>query len=526
MEQPEDSGKDAEAGAAEEGRAEGESGVAGAAGLWAAGAEQQDEAPPTTPYEGHSPPYAGATPPHGGPTPPYSGPTPPYGGATPPYGPPHGTPPFGNPWNAPYGEPAPGGGWQYHGSGWGAQQPPPPPWAAPDAQPPEPGGRRRSSRWKVASLVAVGVLAVAALGGFIGHEVDPGQTTRYVGEPAGNGGSSGGFLPGGSSGTAPNSSAGTGPSDSSAIASRVSPGLVDVNTTIDYGEAVGAATGMVLTSNGEILTNNHVVDGATSIRVTDIGNGHTYAASVVGYDISKDVAVIQLSGASGLQTVQLGDSSTLAIGAQVVAIGNAGGAGGTPSYAGGTLTALHQSITASDQLSGTSERLSDMIETDAAIVSGDSGGPLVDTSGQVIGMDTAGSNSFQFSGQSGSQGYAVPINVAISAARAIEAGRKASTVHIGPTAFLGVQVQPNASASGGSGAVIAGVVPGGPAANAGLGAGDIITSIGGHQVTTNNDLRSVLVGYESPGQRASVTYYDPSGTSHTVTVTLVSGPAA
>lgn len=458
---------------------------------------------------------------------PYGSPAPPPGGAGSPYGTPEATPPQGAPWNMPpYGSTA--SGWQqYPGSDWGSQPPPPPPWSTPDVPPGSPGGTPRPSRWRVASLFAAGVLLVAAVGGFIGHLIDPGQTTRYVRGPLGISGPSGGVeIPGGTSGTAPRSSTGTGPADSSAIASRVSPALVDVNTTIDYGEAVGAATGMVITPNGEILTNNHVVDGATSIRVTDVGNGHTYSASVVGYDISKDVAVLQLSGASGLQTVQLGDSSTVATGAQVVAIGNAEGAGGTPSYAGGTVTALHRAITASDQLSGTSEQLSDMIETDAAIVSGDSGGPLVNTSGQVIGMDTAGSDSFQFTGQSGSQGYAVPINVAIAVAHTIEAGQKTSTVHIGPTAFLGVQVQPNASASGGSGAVIEGVVPGGPAAGAGLRAGDIITSVGGHQVTSNNDLRSVLVGYESPGQQASITYYGPSGASHTTTVTFVNGPAA
>ena len=144
----------------------------------------------------------------------------------------------------------------------------------------------------------------------------------------------------------------------SAIAQGVNPGLVDINTTLSYQGEQAAGTGMVLTSNGEVLTNNHVIDGATSISVTDVGNGKTYTASVVGYDRSHDIAVIQLNNASGLQTVTLGDSSNVSVGQAVVAIGNAGGTGGTPSAVGGSITALNQSITASDSGDGTSETLS------------------------------------------------------------------------------------------------------------------------------------------------------------------------
>src|SRR6202012_2677347 len=180
------------------------------------------------------------------------------------------------------------------------------------------------------------------------------------------------------------SASGWGPSDAAAIASKIDPGLVDINTTLGYQQEQAAGTGIVLSSNGVILTNNHVIDGATSISVTDVGNKKTYTASVVGYDRTKDVAVLQLHNASGLQTATLGNSSNASVGEDVVGVGNAGGTGGTPSAAGGTVTALNQSITASDEGDGTSEQLSGLIETNAGIQPGDSGGALVDTSGTVI----------------------------------------------------------------------------------------------------------------------------------------------
>src|ERR1700722_19299228 len=186
---------------------------------------------------------------------------------------------------------------------------------------------------------------------------------------------------------------------SSQIASRVDPAIVDVTSTLGYQDATAKGTGIVLTSNGEILTNNHVINGATSVSVTDIGNGKTYKATVAGYDETKDVAVLQLTGASGLATANLGDSSTVGVGNAVVALGNAEGLGGTPSVAAGTVTALDQSITASDESSGSSEQLTGLIETNAGIEPGDSGGPLVNGHGQVIGMDTAASTNYTFGGE-------------------------------------------------------------------------------------------------------------------------------
>jgi S1-C subfamily serine protease len=329
-----------------------------------------------------------------------------------------------------------------------------------------------------------------------------------------------------------------------------------VSTEGDQG-ATAAGTGIVLTSNGEVLTNNHVIRGATSIKVTDVGNGRTYTAKVVGYDASRDVAVIQLQNASGLATANLGDSSSVQSGDAVTALGNAGGKGGTPSVASGAVTALNQSITASDEGSGVnSEQLTGLIETNADIQPGDSGGALVNSYGQVIGMNTAASSGTQFqsqSGQSAAQAYAIPIDKAESIAKQIEAGQGSSSVHIGATAFLGIATSGSNSGSGSgdsggfggfgggfggqgdgsgtngsgtsNGVTIAGTLPGSAAASAGLTEGDTITSVAGQAVSSTSDIQQALVKYH-PGDKISVSWVDQNGQSQTATVTLASGPAA
>jgi S1-C subfamily serine protease len=316
------------------------------------------------------------------------------------------------------------------------------------------------------------------------------------------------------------------------VADRVDPGLVDIVTTLGFQQAAQAAgTGIVLTPSGKVLTNNHVIKGATTIRATDVGNGQTYQAKVVGYDHGHDIAVLKLSGASGLQTVTLGSSSKAQLGQKVVALGNAGGKGGTPSVASGQITGLKMSITASDQSAGTSERLSGLIKHDAPIQPGDSGGPLVNTEGDVIGIDTAAStHDFQFSGgTSQTQGFAIPINQAISIARQIDAGQASASVHIGATGFIGVEVSSNENAAAqgvpaGSGALIEGVVSGGPADHAGLAAGDVITSVNGTSVTSPQTLQTALQRHH-PGDRVSIGWTDQSGRSHAVKIQLETGPA-
>ena len=364
----------------------------------------------------------------------------------------------------------------------------------------------------------------------------------------------GGLLPGqgqwpgdGSGGNGNNGSGSTvtsapgSPSDVTGIRSKVDDAIVDINVTFAYQQAAGAGTGIVLTPTGEILTNNHVIDGATGISVTDLGNGKTYSASVVGYDTTGDIAVLQLKGASGLATATIGNSKTLAVGDGVVGIGNAGGVGGTPSAAGGSVTALNRSISVGDELYGTTSHLTGLIEVNADIQSGDSGGPLVTSSGAVVGMDTAASAGPVSMDGSG-DGYAIPIDTAMSVAKVIESGTGTSSIHVGPTAALGVLISTTGSSTGdqypgrlgsgnsgggtsAQGALVAGVVNGGAAAKAGLTEGDVITSLGGHTVTSSTQLSRLMGGYR-PGQSVKVGWTDANGQSHTSTITLGTGPAA
>jgi S1-C subfamily serine protease len=316
-----------------------------------------------------------------------------------------------------------------------------------------------------------------------------------------------------------------------AIANEVDPAVVDIDTTLSsngLGPAgTAAGTGMILTPSGEVMTNNHVIEGATSIQVAIEGDG-THSATVLGVDPNADVALLQVNGVSGLPTVHLANSSTLSVGEAVAAIGNALGEGGTPRATSGTIEALHQSISVSGD-DGTTENLSDMIEMDATIWEGDSGGALVNSSGQVVGMLTAGETA-GFRQTSGSiQGYAIPTNDALSVVNQIRSGQASSQVLIGPVGYLGVEVQNlNGIAAAqlgldiNSGALVVGLVPGGPAAQAGIPQDSVITAING-QTVTDTDQLGTLLHQHKPGQQVQVTWVDQSGT-HTTTATLTTGP--
>jgi S1-C subfamily serine protease len=454
----------------------------------------------------------------------------------------HPTAPFAVPRPGSFAPPtSPGGG--------GGYLPPPPAagapgywqagWAATSQgwAPPRPAAPTdRNSAARTLALL-LGALLLLAAGVAIGHGLWSTGST-----PASSVGPGIRPIPQQQSPSTPRPASGA-PSDVSAIASKVDPGLVDINTTLSFQEEQAAGTGMVLTASGEVLTNNHVIEGATTISVTDVGNGQTYGATVVGYDTTHDLAVLQLHGASGLKTVSIGNSSDVSVGQSVVGIGNAGGTGGTPSSAGGSITALNQSITAGDEDDGSSEQLSNLIESDADIQPGDSGGPLVNDSGQVLGIDTAASAGFAFQTGAGG-GYSIPINGAITVARQIEAGNGSATVHIGLTAFLGVEVDPT-TGSGGSGgfsgggfggggfgggsqatgATVAGVVTGDPADEAGISTGDVITGLGGSTIDSPEALTAALVSHH-PGDKVQIAWTDQSGQSHTATVQLASGPPA
>jgi S1-C subfamily serine protease len=307
---------------------------------------------------------------------------------------------------------------------------------------------------------------------------------------------------------------GSGAAMTGAARGSTSTEVVEIATRLAYANGVGEATGMVLTSSGEVLTNNHVIRGATLIRV-HVPGGRTYSARVLGYDISADIALLKLRGASGLRTVSLGDSSKVRLGQKVTAIGNEGGTGVLTTKTG-TVTALGRTITVNDEQGGTA-RLTRLIKTDADLRPGDSGGPLLDSSGRVIGMNAAASAELVYQG-SGGDGFAIPVNRARSIATQIEAGRSSASVHVGATPFLGVRVEGRSS-----GVLVTNVTPGSPAARGGIRPGDIIVAVGGHIVRTHAGLVAFLLR-KHPGDRIRVTWVDDFGNRSFATVTLASGP--
>jgi S1-C subfamily serine protease len=316
---------------------------------------------------------------------------------------------------------------------------------------------------------------------------------------------------------------------------------------------------MVINSDGLVLTNNHVIENATSITATLVATGKTYKATVLGYDQTGDMAAIQLQGASGLRTIPVGNSSTVKVGAQVTALGNAEG-GSQIVPAAGTVTGVNQTITANDPNGiDTKETLHGMIQTDANVVSGDSGGALADAAGQVVGMTTAGNNA-QFSNQQAA-GFAIPINTALSVANQIVAGHGSATISIGYPAFVGIfiggtssnpqtQAQEQASANGGfgfggaqqpcyrsdaqmpvpqniapasTGTLIIGTICNSPASAAGITAGDVITAVNGNPVGAPSQLQSALGKY-GPGSTVSLTWENVSGQRTTSNIKLKAGP--
>jgi len=297
-------------------------------------------------------------------------------------------------------------------------------------------------------------------------------------------------------------------------------GIVNVTTNLGYEGGAAAGTGMVLTSSGEVLTNNHVIRGATAIRVSDPSTGRSYAASVVGYSVGGDVAVLQLRSASHLRTVSLGDSSRVRVGQSVTALGNAGGGGGAPIAAAGSVTGLNRSIVVSDD-HGATARLVNLIRIDAALQPGDSGGPLLNSSGRVIGMDTAASRGYEFQGSSG-DGYAIPINRALQTVRQIEAHHASATVHIGATPFLGVDLSPSRSGLG-SGPFVAGIATGSPAERAGIAVGSLITRLDGRAVATPEQLTALLLRHRA-GDTVTLRWIDGVGTVHSKSIKTASGP--
>lgn len=486
------------------------------------------------------------------------------------------------------GAPPAAGAW--YGVPWGDTPPPPPPGGNPAAPPPPggpqspiggfgnapgyawtpwpppvppagPGSAHRTTRrvlsragvaWAVAAVLLMTVAGLSAAlasrttgtgpgpsaaGGAVTPTTPgtlvPGSGSSGPGNTGdtgntGSGGNTGNTGSTGSTGAVPGTGGASASANTAAIAAAVDPALVDIGTTLAQGGGA-AGTGMVLTASGLVLTNNHVIEDASTISAQVDGTGRTYSATVVGYSVTDDVALIQLSGASGLATVTTGNPSSLRVGQPIVAIGNALGKGGTPSAVAGAVTALDRTITASDP--GTlTETLNGLIEVNAPIQPGDSGGPVVDSAGQVVGMDTAASVSGgnQFGVQSGTgQGYAIAIDDALNLVRQIEAGQTSTTVHIGPRGLLGVEVSDSApdGSVAVSGAYVDQVEAGSPAAAAGITPGDTVVSVNGTTVSSSSDLTDLLAN-AAPGATEIVGWTDAAGSSHSATVQLVNGPPA
>jgi S1-C subfamily serine protease len=374
-------------------------------------------------------------------------------------------------------------------------EPPPPPVA--EAR--EPG---RPPSWLLAALVGALVGALVA-GGLVAAFGRRSTTTTITGFGS-------------------NTSKIAKPSDVQGILAKVEPAVVAISTRgFSQGQFFnvvpqqGAGTGMVISSDGDVLTNAHVVAGATAIQVRMI-DGKTHPATLLGSDPSADVAVVKVQGVSNLPTVKLGRSADLRVGDDVVAIGNALALPGGPTVTAGIVSALDRSIDAPN------ESLDHLIQTDAAINPGNSGGPLVNSSGEVVGINTAISSDAQ------NIGFAIAIDTVKPVADQLKKGQ--GTVRTGG-AFLGVasvtvtgDIRQRFGLQASKGALVVSVTPGSPADDAGLRQGDVITAIGGDQVSSSDDVGTAVRKHKA-GDKVEVKWQ--RGSQHqSATVDLGSRPAA
>jgi S1-C subfamily serine protease len=307
------------------------------------------------------------------------------------------------------------------------------------------------------------------------------------------------------------------PADITAAAAAVEPSVVQITTKIDYQQAIGTGTGMVIDPGGVVLTNYHVVAGANTITGT-VG-GRDYPADLVGYDRRHDIAVLQLRGAGGLPAAPIGDSSHVVVGEPAVGLGNAHGVGAPLTHEAGPVSALNRTVNAEDELTGSSEEVNGLIEVAADVRPGDSGGPLVNGAGQVIGVVTAATVNFQM-GPAG-KGFAIPINDAMAIVGQIRSGAPSANVHIGQPTLLGVGVSTRPRT--GQGIIVRDVMLGGPADAAGLATGDVLMSLDGTPLDSATTLTYVLDRHY-PGDVVDLTWIDRSGQERTGKAALVSGP--
>ncbi len=322
--------------------------------------------------------------------------------------------------------------------------------------------------------------------------------------------------------------------DVQGILQRVLPAVVSIGTRSFQpgrgslglgGPAQGAGTGMIISPDGEVLTNDHVVMGATSVKVTVYGQKDQLPAHVVGTDPADDIALVKIEGVKGLPTVTLGNSDQPRVGDSVLAMGNALALLGGPSVTEGIVSAEHRNITAGGGPGSASESLGDVIQTDAAINPGNSGGPLVNAQAQVIGMNTAVAQSGGNNAPAQNVGFAIAINNIKPRLNQLRSGQS-----LPARAFLGVEAEtltPDLRATYGftasKGAVIVSVTPGSPAENAGVQVADVVTAVDATSVSTNSDLVKDVEAHK-PGTKVSVTVMRGTQTLK-LSLTLGSRPA-
>jgi S1-C subfamily serine protease len=388
-----------------------------------------------------------------------------------------------------------------------------------------PAPKKPRSPWIAVAIATAAVVCIGGLGTAVLAELSPatnsGSSSGTSQSPLGSfgrggiGSQGGGGFEGGGQAIGQQATAGESIATPATAAQEV--GLVTINTVLDYNqEEQAAGTGMIISSGGYVLTNNHVIDGASSIRVTVASTDKTYTAMVVGSDTNADVAVLKLVGASGLHTVSFAAGATVSVGDSIYSVGNAEGTGHLVT-AVGTVGAVDQSLTIGSDDSSATEYLTGMIQLDSDVVSGDSGGALFNKNGDVIGMVTAAS-----SGSGPVTGDAINIAQVLKVVNQIKAGTVTHDIVYGTPSFIGVDIANETSTLG---VPITGTVPGFPAAKAGIVQGDIITAVNGVAVDSATALSAEIRSFKV-GSVVTLHWIDESGVRHSAQVTLVAGPAS
>jgi putative serine protease PepD len=376
---------------------------------------------------------------------------------------------YGQPEYGPPGYPASG----YGQPGYG------PPTATLPAAAPSAGARRGRGLGSVAAVGLVAALLGGGVGGYVGYESARTAST----------GSSPGVLADPLPPADPNA---TPLSPVEAVAQRVLPSVVQLQ--VEGFRGAGEGSGMVLSADGLLLTNNHVVEAAANGgRVVAVFQDGTSApAQIVGRDPSSDLAVLRAQGVSGLTPITVGNSDTLRVGQQVVAFGAPLGLGGTVTT--GIISALDRAVSVGQESGASEATVLSAVQTDAAINPGNSGGPLVDMQGAVIGINSAIATTGAEGGSIG-VGFAVPSNQAKRVAEELERTGRATR------AVLGVALAAGGRTS--NGATIGQVTPGGPAEQAGLRAGQVVTRVDDRLVTNGNELVAAIRDH-APGDRVTL----------------------